>query len=429
MESNSDVYDPLPDRYSDQLRACIAACLSFQPQIRPNALRLYYLAEQHSFSEKKRAAPISDPISVLPSSVSNLTFPNRTLFSAIYGRDADLARMALGLEGVDPNTTQDDSNRAPVLCLAAKDENSDFVTMLLKSGANVNQTDLDQSTPLHYAVKASRVVNVRALSGYMIDFNKTDLHGRTALSYAAEIGNLDIVQLLLEFHAAPDIQDTSYQRTSLHWAAQNGHSGVAEMLMKAGSDNSVWDRNGHTPEGVARRNGHTSVAVYISRSLKKSGADRSQQEEASAKSTDRADRIKSEKAALNKMLKKFSEKFKLMTPVPKDLVPILAQSESKQKQIVEKAQRDYEASLDSGIVFFRPSKHELAPVKGQNTKKLVAEKAQRDYQASSDSGGDSSRPSLPDLAPAKGKNTQQPTRSWAQVAGSRGKPLIRQAQT
>ena len=38
-------------------------------------------------------------------------------------------------------------------------------------------------------------------------------------------------------------------------------------------------------------------------------------------------------------LKKFSKNFKLLTPVPKDLVPILAKDEGKQRQIVEKAQR------------------------------------------------------------------------------------------
>lgn len=42
-------------------------------------------------------------------------------------------------------------------------------------------------------------------------------------------------------------------------------------------------------------------------------------------------------------LKKFSQNFKLLTPVPKDLVPILAKDETKQKEIVQKAQANAES--------------------------------------------------------------------------------------
>lgn len=41
-------------------------------------------------------------------------------------------------------------------------------------------------------------------------------------------------------------------------------------------------------------------------------------------------------------LKKFSQNFKLCTPVPKDLIPILAKDEAKQKALVEKAQKNAE---------------------------------------------------------------------------------------
>lgn len=46
-------------------------------------------------------------------------------------------------------------------------------------------------------------------------------------------------------------------------------------------------------------------------------------------------------------LMKFSQNFKLLTPVPKDLVPILAKDKSKQEAIIEKAQRNAESSTTS----------------------------------------------------------------------------------
>ena len=55
-------------------------------------------------------------------------------------------------------------------------------------------------------------------------------------------------------------------------------------------------------------------------------------------------RASHDKAVKLNDLKKFSKNFKLVTPVPKDLVPILAKDEGKQRQIVEKAQRIADAS-------------------------------------------------------------------------------------
>ncbi|KAL8694729.1 MAG: hypothetical protein Q9218_000655 [Villophora microphyllina] len=46
-------------------------------------------------------------------------------------------------------------------------------------------------------------------------------------------------------------------------------------------------------------------------------------------------------------LMKFSQNFKLLTPVPKDLVPILAKDKSKQEAIIEKAQRNAESITPS----------------------------------------------------------------------------------
>ncbi|KAF2816156.1 uncharacterized protein BDZ99DRAFT_542394 [Mytilinidion resinicola] len=47
--------------------------------------------------------------------------------------------------------------------------------------------------------------------------------------------------------------------------------------------------------------------------------------------------VRESKAVKFNNLKRFSENFKLNTPVPTDLIPILAKDEAKQKHIVEKA--------------------------------------------------------------------------------------------
>lgn len=60
---------------------------------------------------------------------------------------------------------------------------------------------------------------------------------------------------------------------------------------------------------------------------------------------DRRRRAVHDKAIKLNDLKKFSSNFKLHTPVPKDLVPILAKDKTKQQEIMEKAQRETEQKV------------------------------------------------------------------------------------
>ncbi|KAL9586026.1 MAG: hypothetical protein Q9212_001171 [Teloschistes hypoglaucus] len=60
-------------------------------------------------------------------------------------------------------------------------------------------------------------------------------------------------------------------------------------------------------------------------------------------------------------LMKFSQNFKLLTPVPKDLVPILAKDKSKQEAIIEKAQRNAESGTTSAQAAGSTSTDRKAP--------------------------------------------------------------------
>ncbi|MCJ1479086.1 hypothetical protein MMC13_007770 [Lambiella insularis] len=54
METETELFEPISEPYSDQLRACIASCLSYYPQTRPNALRLFQQSERHIEDAKPR---------------------------------------------------------------------------------------------------------------------------------------------------------------------------------------------------------------------------------------------------------------------------------------------------------------------------------------------------------------------------------------
>ena len=61
----------------------------------------------------------------------------------------------------------------------------------------------------------------------------------------------------------------------------------------------------------------------------------------------RRHRASADKAVKLNDLMKFAKNFKLLTPVPKDLVPILAKDKTKQEEIVKKAQKNAESASES----------------------------------------------------------------------------------
>ncbi len=79
---------------------------------------------------------------------------------------------------------------------------SDMVNVLLKVGADVNCAHFIHSyTPLIFAVRHSHIDVVKLLVKENIDIDAVDWVSKTALIYAAENGNSEIVQILVEHGA------------------------------------------------------------------------------------------------------------------------------------------------------------------------------------------------------------------------------------
>ena len=66
------------------------------------------------------------------------------------------------------------------------------------------------------------------------------------LHIAAQNGYLEIVELLLEHGANPNVQDND-GRTPLHYAVENCHVDVARVLLDHGADPTIRDNEGMTP--------------------------------------------------------------------------------------------------------------------------------------------------------------------------------------
>ena len=93
--------------------------------------------------------------------------------------------------------------------------------------------------PLTQAADAGDVVAVRALlSERPADVNATEPDGATALHYAANRGNLEIVEALLAA-GADAAAANRYGVTPVSLASRSGNALVVERLLEAGADPNV----------------------------------------------------------------------------------------------------------------------------------------------------------------------------------------------
>jgi ankyrin repeat protein len=92
--------------------------------------------------------------------------------------------------------------------------------------------------------------DVQTVQAYLdrgTDVNLKDQAGATPLHYAAAAGRLQIVQLLLERGANPNVRTITTEQTPLHMAAMAGHAKVVQLLLNHKARATLSDAQGKTP--------------------------------------------------------------------------------------------------------------------------------------------------------------------------------------
>ena len=165
----------------------------------------------------------------------------------------DLAAVrALLRDGADVNASQGDGMTA--LHWAAERGDAEIATVLLHAGANTEAlTRLGGYTPLHLAGRAGRAEVVRELLEAGADVAAaTTTGGATALHLAAASGSAAAVSVLLEHGAAIDAREGAWQQTPLMFASSFGRIDVVRTLLAAGADPSLTSKVVNIPERAAR---------------------------------------------------------------------------------------------------------------------------------------------------------------------------------
>jgi len=174
---------------------------------------------------------------------------------------------ALLKQHADVNASQADGMTA--LHWMAYRDDLETATLLVEAKANVSVTNRYGVTPLSLACQNGNAALVELLLEHGADPNTTLRGGETVLMTAARTGKPGAVKALLKRGADVNAKERRGQ-TALMWAAADGHAEVVEMLIQAGADiRAKLPDSGFTPFFFAARNGHTAVV----RTLLKAGID------------------------------------------------------------------------------------------------------------------------------------------------------------
>lgn len=199
--------------------------------------------------------------------INEVTFDSTPLSRFILYGDGDISKLEMLLRNkADPNIK---ILVSPIIT-ASIQNNEPFIKALIKYGADVNQHDYFNNTPLHYAIhnKNSNVVKLLLEHGAKTGFltknypPESNNNGLSELSKAVVKGDVDSTKLLLAFGADPNLSDENkiYPLTE---SAFLGDLETARALLSAGANPNLTNKNGATPLMFAVLGSHVAIVQTL----------------------------------------------------------------------------------------------------------------------------------------------------------------------
>uniref|UniRef100_A0A1I8NR74 Histone-lysine N-methyltransferase n=1 Tax=Stomoxys calcitrans TaxID=35570 RepID=A0A1I8NR74_STOCA len=174
--------------------------------------------------------------------------------------------------GTDFINKMDNELRTAVM-YAVNEGKYDIVNLFIQHRADLAIRGPDGHTVLHIAARTGNLEIVQLIvhsykasknvSQFLSFINAQDDGGWTAMVWAAELGHTDIVSLLLQQGADPNICDND-NNTVLHWAAlHNNDLDTITVLLQTGINCNIQNVEGETPLHIACRHSSKNLSLLL----------------------------------------------------------------------------------------------------------------------------------------------------------------------
>ncbi|WP_139352656.1 ankyrin repeat domain-containing protein [Algoriphagus sp. A40] len=171
------------------------------------------------------------------------------------------------------NLEATDSKQRTALMISTHHQNNEAAKVLIAAGANVNALDDMHDSPFLYAGASGYTQIVRDCLEHGTDFKVFNRYNGTALIPACERGHVETVKELLKRKDFPIDHVNRLGWTALLEAIilSNGgpaHVQIVQLLVDAGCNVTIADKEGISPLAHARKKGFTHIVSI----LEKAGA-------------------------------------------------------------------------------------------------------------------------------------------------------------
>lgn len=185
--------------------------------------------------------------------------------------EGDAARVQELLSGGAALETRDSSESTPLL-IATRANHIEVARILINANADVNAKDSIDDTPFLYAGAEGRneILKLILATGKP-NLGDTNRYGGTALIPAAHHGHLETVSILLgtaiNIDHVNNLTWTALMEAVILGDGGPVYQGIVGLLLDAGADPKIADRDGVTPLVHAKSRGFTEIARLIEDSL------------------------------------------------------------------------------------------------------------------------------------------------------------------
>jgi ankyrin repeat protein len=186
--------------------------------------------------------------------------PDLRLIEAVKKNDVQAVR-ALIAQHADVNATQPDGSSA--LHWAAQLDNTEIAKALISASANVKLRTRYNVDPLALACMNGNAGVIEDLLKAGADANSISEEGQSALMVASLTGKVDAIKILLAHGAKVNATEPYKGQTALMWAASEGNTAAEDMLIEFGADVKAKSKAGFTPLLFAVRGGHIEAAKAL----------------------------------------------------------------------------------------------------------------------------------------------------------------------
>lgn len=188
------------------------------------------------------------------------------LLAAAHRGDVELVKALLAKKA--PLEVRD-ANRRTALHVATFAHQRDVIRLLAAAGADLNALEYQRYDPVTIAAVANDEETLALLLQLGASAkNVTSPYDGTALIAAAHLGHVGVVQQLIAAGAPLD------HINNLHWTALieavvlgdggSRHTEIVRLLLAAGANPSLGDRDGNTPLALAKARGYKDMVRWLS---------------------------------------------------------------------------------------------------------------------------------------------------------------------